>query len=153
MGLTLTFEDFRQVLATPGRIFAGFALQYSVMPAMAYAVSRAMALPLPFTIGWVGAHACPWQGLQQQQNLQQEQQHGSMHQRRGGGAAHSGASPRRCCCAPDQSALPRPPLPPLQAVHRGFLPRRHRQQRRDLFGKSGRDPERGHDNSQHGAVG
>jgi hypothetical protein len=27
MGLTLTFDDFRRVLATPGRIFVGFLLQ------------------------------------------------------------------------------------------------------------------------------
>jgi len=51
MGLTLTFDDFREVLATPGRIFAGFALQYTIMPAMAFAVSRLMGLPLAFTIG------------------------------------------------------------------------------------------------------
>ena len=51
MGLTLTFDDFREVLATPGRIFAGFALQYTIMPLMAFAVSRLMGLPLAFTIG------------------------------------------------------------------------------------------------------
>lgn len=51
MGLTLTFNDFREVLATPGRIFAGFALQYTIMPLMAFAVSRLMGLPLAYTIG------------------------------------------------------------------------------------------------------
>jgi BASS family bile acid:Na+ symporter len=51
MGLTLTFDDFKRVLATPGRIFAGFALQYTIMPAMAYFVSRLAGLPLAYTIG------------------------------------------------------------------------------------------------------
>ena len=51
MGLTLTFKDFQDVLATPGRIFAGFALQYTIMPLMAFAVSRLMGLPLAYTIG------------------------------------------------------------------------------------------------------
>lgn len=44
-------QDFKRVLTTPGRIFAGFALQYTIMPAAAYAVSRLAGLPLAFTIG------------------------------------------------------------------------------------------------------
>ncbi|KAI7837575.1 hypothetical protein COHA_008588 [Chlorella ohadii] len=59
MGLTLTFDDFREVLATPGRIFAGFALQYTIMPLMAFAVSRLMGLPLAFTIGLCIVGSCP----------------------------------------------------------------------------------------------
>ncbi|PRW60740.1 putative sodium metabolite cotransporter chloroplastic [Chlorella sorokiniana] len=59
MGLTLTFNDFREVLATPGRIFAGFALQYTIMPLMAFAVSRLMGLPLAFTIGLCIVGSCP----------------------------------------------------------------------------------------------
>ena len=46
------------MLTTPGRIFAGFALQYTVMPLMAYAVSRLAGLPLAYTIGWGGIWAC-----------------------------------------------------------------------------------------------
>ncbi|EFN59635.1 hypothetical protein CHLNCDRAFT_10632, partial [Chlorella variabilis] len=59
MGISLTFDDFKRVLATPGCIFAGFALQYTVMPLMAYAVSRLMALPLPYTIGLCIVGSCP----------------------------------------------------------------------------------------------
>ena len=59
VGLTLTFEDFKRVLATPGRIFAGFALQYTIMPLMALAVSRLAGLPLDFAIGCVLVAACP----------------------------------------------------------------------------------------------
>jgi len=39
------------VLAAPGRILAGFALQYTVMPLLAFAVSRLMGLPLAYAIG------------------------------------------------------------------------------------------------------
>lgn len=46
-----TLQDFKRVLTTPGRIFAGFALQYTIMPAAAFAVSRLAGLPLAFTIG------------------------------------------------------------------------------------------------------
>lgn len=59
MGLTLTFDDFKRVLATPGRIFAGFALQYTIMPAMAYFVSRLAGLPLAYTIGLCIVGSCP----------------------------------------------------------------------------------------------
>ena len=44
------------MLATPRRIFAGFALQYTVMPALAYAISRLAGLPLDYAIGCV----CLW---------------------------------------------------------------------------------------------
>ena len=44
-------QDFKRVLATPGRILAGFALQYTIMPLMAFAVSRLMGLPLAYAIG------------------------------------------------------------------------------------------------------
>ncbi|PSC74970.1 putative sodium metabolite cotransporter chloroplastic [Micractinium conductrix] len=59
MGLTLTFDDFKRVLTTPGRILAGFALQYTVMPLMAFAVSRLAGLPLPFAIGLCIVGSCP----------------------------------------------------------------------------------------------
>ncbi|GAB4816235.1 hypothetical protein N2152v2_003281 [Parachlorella kessleri] len=59
MGLSLTFEDFKRVLATPARIFAGFALQYTIMPAMGYLVSRLSGLPLDFSIGLCLVGSCP----------------------------------------------------------------------------------------------
>lgn len=51
MGLTLNLGDFKQALAAPGQVLAGCALQYSVMPALAFAVSHLMGLPLAYTIG------------------------------------------------------------------------------------------------------
>lgn len=59
MGLTLTFADFARVLATPRRIFAGFALQYTIMPTVAFAVSRLLSLPLDFAVGLCIVGACP----------------------------------------------------------------------------------------------
>jgi BASS family bile acid:Na+ symporter len=59
MGLTLTFADFARVLSTPKRIFTGFALQYTIMPAVAFAVSRLLALPLDFAVGLCIVGACP----------------------------------------------------------------------------------------------
>ena len=35
----------------PSLVALGAALQYSVMPAMGFAVSRLMRLPLPFSVG------------------------------------------------------------------------------------------------------
>jgi hypothetical protein len=47
MGLSLTFGDFKRVLKTPGRIFLGFALQYTVMPLLGYAVKHAPCMNAP----------------------------------------------------------------------------------------------------------
>ena len=140
-------QDFKRVLTTPGRILAGFALQYTVMPLMAFAVSRLAGLPLPFAIGWVRG------GL-------------------GGAPAGSVIGGHRLACMPEDPAcstllcltarwfsLPPPPPPhPTttttitkgQAVHRGELPRRHRQQRGDVLGACRRHAQRGNDDCQHG---
>jgi BASS family bile acid:Na+ symporter len=59
MGLTLTFADFARVLSTPKRIFTGLTLQYTIMPAIAFAVSRLLALPLDFAVGLCIVGACP----------------------------------------------------------------------------------------------
>jgi bile acid:Na+ symporter, BASS family len=59
MGLTLTFDDIRRVLAAPRRIFAGFVLQYTIMPALAFGLSRLAALPLDFAVGLCIVGSCP----------------------------------------------------------------------------------------------
>lgn len=59
MGLTLTFADFKRVLAAPKNILLGVCLQYSVMPSLAFLISRALALPLDLTIGLCIVGACP----------------------------------------------------------------------------------------------
>ncbi|KAL4447626.1 hypothetical protein ABPG75_004845 [Micractinium tetrahymenae] len=59
LGLTLRLEDFQRVLSAPGRILAGVALQYTVMPLLALAISRAMSLPTPLAIGLCILASCP----------------------------------------------------------------------------------------------
>lgn len=59
MGLTLTFADFRRVLASPRRIFLGFMLQYTIMPFMAYMVSRYFGIPVDFAVGLCLVGSCP----------------------------------------------------------------------------------------------
>lgn len=47
------------MLTTPGRIFIGFALQYTIMPITAFLISRLVGLPLDFAIGLCIVGACP----------------------------------------------------------------------------------------------
>lgn len=53
MGMTLVPHDFADVLRRPGLIALGLALQYSVMPAAALLVSRALGLTTDQTVGMV----------------------------------------------------------------------------------------------------
>lgn len=59
MGLTLTFKDFQRVLSRPKQIMTGVVLQYTVMPSLAFAISRCASLPLDLTIGLCIVGACP----------------------------------------------------------------------------------------------
>jgi BASS family bile acid:Na+ symporter len=53
MGLTLTLQDFRAVLATPRLVVVGVLLHYTVMPAAAWLVIRALALDPDTAVGVV----------------------------------------------------------------------------------------------------
>jgi len=53
MGMTLRFEDFRRVLATPKVIIIGLCLQFLVMPLAAYLVSKGFGLSLALLTGMV----------------------------------------------------------------------------------------------------
>uniref|UniRef100_A0A1D2A3A2 Uncharacterized protein n=1 Tax=Auxenochlorella protothecoides TaxID=3075 RepID=A0A1D2A3A2_AUXPR len=59
MGLTLTFEELRQVLSRPRQIAVGFVLQYTIMPGSAYLISRLVSLPLDHVIGLCLVGSCP----------------------------------------------------------------------------------------------
>ena len=59
MGLTLEFGDFRGVLAKWPLLALGVALQYSVMPTVAVAISLLLGLPPEALIGMVVVGACP----------------------------------------------------------------------------------------------
>lgn len=53
MGMTLTAADFRRVLQRPRLIALGVALQYSVMPLLAFLLSQLLGLAPELTIGMV----------------------------------------------------------------------------------------------------
>lgn len=59
MGLTLTFKDFQRALSNPKQILTGVTLQYTVMPTLAFVISRIAQLPLDMTIGLCVVGACP----------------------------------------------------------------------------------------------
>ncbi|MCL4671399.1 MAG: bile acid:sodium symporter family protein [Sphingomonadaceae bacterium] len=59
MGLTLTPADFRRVLAIPGPVMAGVALQFTVMPLSGWALAHAFALPTGLAVGLILVACCP----------------------------------------------------------------------------------------------
>jgi len=59
MGITLRAENFLEVLRRPALIGLGVALQYLLMPLLAWLVSRALALPDELLIGMVLVGTCP----------------------------------------------------------------------------------------------
>ena len=59
MGLTLDFEDFRDILRKWPLVGLGVGLQYVVMPGLAVGISVALGLPQEALIGMVVVGACP----------------------------------------------------------------------------------------------
>lgn len=59
MGMTLLPEDFRNVLGRPKPVTLGVALQFILMPFMAWTVSEAMGLPVELALGMVLVGSCP----------------------------------------------------------------------------------------------
>ena len=59
MGMTLTPGNFAEVMRRPGLISLGVALQYFLMPLIAWGVSLALDLPSALLIGMVLVGACP----------------------------------------------------------------------------------------------
>ena len=51
MGMTLRPEDFRNVLRTPKPVTLGVALQFILMPFMAWLIAESMGLPLELVLG------------------------------------------------------------------------------------------------------
>src|SRR5699024_2785392 len=45
MGMTLTLEDFKHILKHPKSVIAGVVLQFSIMPLLAFALAKLLALP------------------------------------------------------------------------------------------------------------
>src|SRR5690349_12838414 len=59
MGVTLGFDDFRQVLAMPRAVAVGFFAQYTIMPFLGWAVARGLHLEAPFAVGLILVACCP----------------------------------------------------------------------------------------------
>lgn len=59
MGVTLSVDDFRQVLTMPRAIAVGFFAQYIIMPALGWSVAKALALPPDFAVGLILVGCCP----------------------------------------------------------------------------------------------
>ena len=53
MGITLSVDDFKRVLAKPTIMLLGFAACYLLMPALALGLSSALGLPAALTAGMV----------------------------------------------------------------------------------------------------
>ena len=59
MGLTIKLEDFKVVFSRPKDVIAGCVAQFTVMPALAWALSRLFNLDEALTVGVVLVGCCP----------------------------------------------------------------------------------------------
>lgn len=59
MGITLTVDDFRRVARFPGRVAAGVALQFGIMPALGWCLASLYNLPTPLAVGLILVASCP----------------------------------------------------------------------------------------------
>ena len=61
MGLTLTANDFKIVLSRPKDILIGCLTQFTVMPLLAWGLTKAFSLPQELAIGVIPSCRC-WHG-------------------------------------------------------------------------------------------
>jgi len=59
MGITLRAEDFRVVFTRPKDVIAGCMAQFTVMPLLAFALSRLFSLDEALTVGMILVGCCP----------------------------------------------------------------------------------------------
>ncbi|AIT78781.1 bile acid:sodium symporter family protein [Novosphingobium pentaromativorans] len=59
MGLTLSFDDFRRVLALPSQVLAGAVLQFTIMPLAGFAIAWAFGLEAGLAVGLILVACCP----------------------------------------------------------------------------------------------
>lgn len=59
MGITLTFQDFKDVLKMPRPIAVGFIAQFTIMPFLGWAVGKVLDLPTAFAVGLILVACCP----------------------------------------------------------------------------------------------
>lgn len=59
MGITLSVDDFRQVLKMPHAVAVGFVAQYTIMPFLGWAIATGLHLPTQFAVGLILVACCP----------------------------------------------------------------------------------------------
>lgn len=59
MGITLSFEDFRQVARMPKAVAMGFVAQYTIMPFLGWSIARGLRLDPAFAVGLILVSCCP----------------------------------------------------------------------------------------------
>ncbi len=59
MGLTLTFEQFRDVARMPKAVGLGLVAQFTIMPLLGWSVGRLFVLETPFAVGLILVACCP----------------------------------------------------------------------------------------------
>lgn len=59
MGLTLSFDDFRKVLARPGPVAVGVGAQFLIMPALGFGLARLFRLEPELATGLILVSCCP----------------------------------------------------------------------------------------------
>lgn len=59
MGMTLRLEDFRLILKRPRDVLIGVAAQFTVMPALAWSLTKILELPPDLAIGVILVGTCP----------------------------------------------------------------------------------------------
>lgn len=59
MGLTLSVDDFRQVLTMPRAVAVGCVAQYLIMPSLGWSIAKALGLTPDFAVGLILVSCCP----------------------------------------------------------------------------------------------
>ena len=59
MGLTMEANEMMDALQSPRQVAIGVALQFTVMPLLAFAISRVLPLPTPLAVGLILVGCCP----------------------------------------------------------------------------------------------
>ena len=59
MGITLTFNDFSEVVKHPKSVIVGVVGQFVIMPAIAFALAKLFVLPTDLAVGVILVGACP----------------------------------------------------------------------------------------------
>lgn len=59
MGITLTLDDFRNVLRMPRAVATGFLAHYTIMPLLGVGIAWGLHLPTQFAVGLILVSCCP----------------------------------------------------------------------------------------------